>query len=310
MTTAVALARHVGKAFLSALGVLKLRETPATAAAISYFSLFALFPGIVALLAIVDALLGWMDLHRTVLELIVGLFPGTRRDLTATLGTIRPPSIALIISCMVMTLWSSTWVLTFVENALNVAWGVPKRRTFWQSRVRSLTLMGSCGVLLLASAVMTVLVSTLQSLAERFPEPARTHVIEGLSSTVLVGGGFFLAIVVFFLVYKLMPDRKVLWTEALSGALLSATLWEIASYIFGKLVPHFDYQRVYGTMGVLIAVISWVYTSALILLVGGHFSARLHGPDLEQAKLFSSRSIDRSGRSSNHKIRVVSRHRR
>jgi YihY family inner membrane protein len=157
---------------------------------------------------------------------------------------------------------------------------------------------------------MTVLVSTLRSLAEEVPEIARARMLDWLSWTFLVGGGFVLAVVVFFLVYKLMPDRKVLWTEALSGSLLSATLWEIASYIFGKLVPHFDYARVYGTMGAIIAVISWVYTSALILLIGGHFSARLHAPDLEQAKLFSPDSIDRAGPRNGGKIRVLSRHRR
>jgi len=81
------------------------------------------------------------------------------------------------------------------------------------------------------------------------------------------------------MVYKLMPDRNVLWVEALSGAVASAVLWEIASYVFAKLVPLFNYQRVYGRMGVVVGLLTWVYTSSTIMLFGATFSAQLHQPD-------------------------------
>jgi membrane protein len=100
---------------------------------------------------------------------------------------------------------------------------------------------------------------------------------------VLFGAGLLIAVLVFTLVFKWMPHRNVYWTEAFSGALVTTLMWEIGSYIFGRLVPFFDYQRIYGKMGAVIALLAWVYTSNLILLFGANFSAQLHGFMWEQS---------------------------
>ena len=78
-----------------------------------------------------------------------------------------------------------------------------------------------------------------------------------------------------------MPDRTIRWREAFSGAIVASTLWEVSSNIFVKLVPFFDYERVYGTMGAVITILAWVYTSSFIMLFGANFSAQLHRPWLE-----------------------------
>ena len=277
--------RRAARAFGAALRDLAAHETPGVAAAISYFTLFALFPAILALGGFVDAFLGWTNLHDPVLQRVLALFPAARRDLAANLAQISAPSAAVLVSCIIMTLWSSTWVLLYVEKALNRAWGVRRRRTFWQSRLRSLTLLTLSGVLLLCSAILTAGVSTVQSYAaHRVPERA-DQILNRVSSSFFLALGFGAALIVFFLIYKLMPDRSVQWFEAISGAVAAAILWEIASYIFAKLLPWFDYERVYGKMGALIAVMSWVYTSTLIMLVGGHFSARLHTPRIDRSSV-------------------------
>jgi len=85
-----------------------------------------------------------------------------------------------------------------------------------------------------------------------------------------------IAVLVFTLVFKWMPHRKVFWQEAFAGALVTTVMWEIGSYIFLRLVPFFDYQRIYGKMGAVIALLAWVYTSNLIMLFGANFSAQLH----------------------------------
>ena len=94
------------------------------------------------------------------------------------------------------------------------------------------------------------------------------------------------AVLVFLVIYKLLPDRELNWLEALSGAIVSAVLWELGSYIFAKLVPLFDYQRIYGRMGAIVALMAWVYVASLIVLFGAHFSAQLHKPEEEQQEVF------------------------
>jgi YihY family inner membrane protein len=260
-------------------------ETPRDAGSISYFSLIALFPFILVLIAVVDALLGSLAVRDLVLQRIAALFPGSRDFLASSLSEATDPSPALLLSCAFAVLWLSTWIFTSLENALNRAWKVPTRRSFWESRLRSITLMVLGGMLLLTSAGMTATVSTWRWRAtDRVPEFAKDQIINWLWSSVLLGCGLVIAIGVFFCVYKLMPDRKVLWQEAISGALVAAILWEIASLVFVRVLPVFDSGKVYGRTGVFVALLVWVYTSSLILLFGANFSAELHHPSQEAAQ--------------------------
>jgi len=276
---------------LSAAGRLMLNhEIPRDAAGISYFGLIALFPSILVAVALVDAFLGWMNLHGTVVQRIVILFPGSRQFLRSNLNEIITPSTAVVISCVIIALWSSSWIFTFIESSINRAWGVSSQRTFWESRLRSVAFMMLVGVSLVSTAVITAFVGAARSRAAHMTASARAnHFIGWFWSLVLLGAGLLIAIIIFALVYKWMPHGKVLWREAFAGALVTTFIWEIGSSIFLKLVPFFDYQRIYGKMGAVIALLAWVYTSNLILLFGANFSAQLHramfeetapGPDL------------------------------
>ncbi len=270
--------RRIGAAFVEASRAMLNQEIPKDAAAISYFSLFALFPATLVLVALADSFFGWMHLHKNLLQSIVGLFPGSGVFLASNLAEITSPSAAIVVSCLIVVMWCSTWIFTFIENAMNRIWGVPKRRTFWQSRIRSISLLALGGILLLASAGATAVVSNGARAVRHAHYFVRSPVLSLMWSLILIGAGFAVAVLVFSFVYKLMPDRKVLWREAASGALVSAVVWEVASYIFAKVVPYFDYQRVYGKAGAIIALMAWVYTSTLILLFGAGFAAKLHCP--------------------------------
>jgi membrane protein len=283
-------------------------EIPSTAAAISYFSLFGLFPATLVMVALVDALLGALDLHDTVVERIVDLFPASRAFLEGNLSELTDPSSALVVSCLVVLLWSSNWVFMFVENAMNTAWAVRRRRTFWESRLLGVALLVLGGILLLASTGITWLVSVVRSRATAgVPEFARDEIINSIWSTLILSAGFLIATLVFLLVYKLMPDRKIKWREAFSGAVVATCLWEVSSIIFVKLVPFFDYERVYGTMGAVLTLLAWVYTSSFIMLFGANFSAQLHRPWLEpQSPLGSLNNIDTVENNSTAGIRPFS----
>jgi membrane protein len=95
-------------------------------------------------------------------------------------------------------------------------------------------------------------------------------------SLFLLGAGLLIAVLVFALIFKYIPHRRVFWREAFSGAVVFIVVWEIGSIIFARLLPYFDYKRIYGRTGAVIALLVWVYTSNLILLFGANFTAQLH----------------------------------
>jgi membrane protein len=275
MTGNLTTSRWLGRAFVRALRAWVNPDTPRDAAAISYFSLITLFPAILVLIAVVDAFLP-PDVHKLVVSLMVRLFPGSRTFLRANFSDITALSPALVLSCVIVVLWASTWIFTFVENALNRAWDVPRRRTFWESRIRSIGLLVMGGALLVISSGFTILVSAARyRTTEMASAYAKDQILDWLQSSILLAVGFLLVILVYTVTFKLMPEVRVSWKEALPGAIVSSLSWEVAVYIFAKLVPHFDYQRVYGQIGVIITLLVWVYTSCLIMLLGANFSAQL-----------------------------------
>jgi membrane protein len=276
--------RRGGAALGRALRSILDHRNPRDAAAISYFSFFALFPGVLVLLAVASDILGKFEVEKSsILQRVIVLLPFTTKFLNENLAQITDPSTTLVLSCVVIVMWTSSWVFSIVENALNRAWDVPKRRTFWESRLRSITVVVMGGTILLASVAILAIASpasavTKETLRIYFEDP----IISWLWKSVAYSAVLLLAILVFTCVFKILPDRKVFWMEALSGAIVSALLWELGTFVFIKLVPYFDYERIYGRMGAVIALLAWVYTSNLLMLLGANFSAQLDRSASEQ----------------------------
>src|SRR5213083_1741444 len=216
--------RRAGKAFLDAFRAMLANEAPGAAAAISYFSLLALFPAILVLIAVADAFLGSIDLRDRVLQSILSLFPGSRSFIRSNFEEITAPSPHIVFSCMVIVVWSSTWVFVFVENALNRAWGVPKRRTFWLSRFRSFALLSLSGILLLTSAAITGTVSAFRSAADRRIPDCHSGILDGLQADARPQGALGRCAVWGHRIRRSVGNRQLCFRKARSSVQLSAGL--------------------------------------------------------------------------------------
>lgn len=90
-------------------------------------------------------------------------------------------------------------------------------------------------------------------------------------------------IILFTVLYKLLPNTHVPFTEALPGAVLAGVLWEGAKFGFSFLLPYFHYDLLYGSIGAAVALLTWVYLSSVIMLFGAQFTALLHREHLYNA---------------------------
>jgi membrane protein len=90
-------------------------------------------------------------------------------------------------------------------------------------------------------------------------------------------------IILFAVLYKLLPNTHVPITEVLPGAVLAGALWEAAKFGFAYLLPYFHYDLLYGSIGAAVALLTWVYLSSVIMLFGAQFTALLHRDHLFEA---------------------------
>jgi membrane protein len=83
-----------------------------------------------------------------------------------------------------------------------------------------------------------------------------------------------LTILIFFLLYKILPNTTVRWSDVWLGALLTGLGWELAKYLFTWYLTNFaSYNLVYGSVALLIAFLAWSYYTGVILILGAEFTA-------------------------------------
>jgi YihY family inner membrane protein len=85
-----------------------------------------------------------------------------------------------------------------------------------------------------------------------------------------------LTITMFTLVYRVTPSGRVTLRDSVPGAVVAGLLWEAAKYIFASSLHYFHYDQIYGSVGAVVAVLTWSYVSSLILLFGAQLSVVFH----------------------------------
>lgn len=255
------------------------------AAAVSYFSMLVLFPALLLVITIGNSLLGPETVERYVMSQAMTFLPGAQAFVRNNLQSIANVSAGLIISCSIVVLWATSWVFTVIEKALNRVWGTSPR-SFLHGRGVNIAVMALVLGLLGASALFTALVTGLQAAADNLPLRLAPELaaIAGLAwRAVFILASLALTIILFTVLYKILPNTHVSIMEALPGAVLAGTMWEGAKLGFAYLLPYFHYDLLYGSIGAGVAVLSWVYLSSNILLFGAQFTALLHRDHLFEA---------------------------
>ncbi|HEV2765577.1 MAG TPA: YihY/virulence factor BrkB family protein, partial [Pyrinomonadaceae bacterium] len=247
------------------------------AAAMSYFGLLTLFPALLVLLALSN----WLAAGDEMLARIVEVYPGSVEFLRTTVRSLKNVSTEVIVGCFVVVLWAGSWVFAVIERALNRIWGT-KPRTFLHGRAWTLGMIGSVGLVLIVSVFLTSVLVGLEQLAEQLP----LRVLRRYSFLNVIGSALWqfvfaaasglVTVLLFTLVYRLVPNGRVTLRDTLPSAVVAGLLWEAAKYVFAWSLQYFHYDQIYGSVGAVVAVLTWSYVSSLILMLGAQLSVVLH----------------------------------
>ena len=94
------------------------------------------------------------------------------------------------------------------------------------------------------------------------------------SKVLLQGTALLLTIIIFLLIYKLMPNTKTHWRYIWPGAVVAGVLFELAKYFFIFYLERFtSFENVYGGLAPVIVMLLWTYLSSLILILGAELSS-------------------------------------
>ena len=248
-----------------------------SAAAMSYFGLMALFPALLLLLAISNKLAAGSQM----LAHAVDVYPGSAKFLRDTIGGFSQIGLGAVVTCVVLVLWAGSWVFSVVERALNRIWGAASR-TFLRGRALTVGMVGVVGLLLAASVLVTSLLVALREIAGRLgPRQIERYALLATVGSVFwqvifATVSYLITVALFVLIYRFMPRAEVTLRDTVPGALLAGLLWELAKYTFAWSLHYFHYDQIYGSVGAVVAVLTWSYVSSLIMLFGAQLTKVFH----------------------------------
>ena len=262
------------------------------AAALTYYSVLALFPGLIAVLSLVGIVGQGPKTAQTLLQILsdVGVSSPTIADLITQLAGTPGAGLALVIG-LATALWSASGYVGSFGRAMNRMYEIGEGRPVWKLRP----------VMLLVTLI-TVVLAALVALALVLSGPAAEAVgnAVGLGSTAVLVWNIakwpvVLVVVVFIvaLLYYATPNVKQPKFKWLSvGAIFAIVVWILASAAFGFYVATFSsYNKTYGSLAGVIVFLLWLWLTNLALLFGAELDAELERGRQLQAGVEAEKTV-------------------
>jgi len=234
-------------------------------------AILSLFPFIVLLLTISRRVFHSRAMEIVVSDMMKTFLPVGQDFVMRNMQLLTHPHKGTEIYSLVMLLITSTGVFLPLEVALNSVWGVKKNRSYLHNQAISLGLAFAVGVLALASAASTA--GQQQILSWVFFGHTQNVAFRFMSYGFLRFSAGFASILLFFLIYWILPYRKVPARAVLPTAIVVGLLWELVKHIYVRALPWIDFQSIYGPFYISVGLIMWAFLTGLLLLAGAHFSA-------------------------------------
>lgn len=245
-------------------------------AALAYYTIFSLAPLLVLVMSLASIFLGEEAINGHIFGQINGLVGNDAakqiQDMIKSVGLSGKTNTALAIG-IVTLLIGATSIFVEIQDSVNLIWRVKaKPKQGWlkllKDRLLSSSLVVSLGFLLLVSLVVNGMVLALGDQLSRLLPGLGVYVLSAINlliSTAVVA-------VLFGVIFKVLPDAKIAWKDVRSGAIFTAVLFMLGSYLIGVYIDTTATGSTYGAAGSMIVLLTWIYYIAAILYFGAEFT--------------------------------------
>ena len=246
------------------------------AKASAYSSIFTFFPALLVLGSVMATInRGEVYLREISYALGTILPAGSSTALSYLRGSADRP-VGLLITTSLLTIWSASGVIISWMDGFRRAYQLPKTWGLVQERLIAISLVFMAGLPLSFATILVAFGSRIEMrilflLGHEFG-PLILLLWGAIRWTIAI----LTSIAVIELIYHNAVPRTQPWHTVLPGAVLSTAMWLLSSALFGWYLQHYtDYSVIYGSLGVGIALLVWMYLISLVVLIGAEFNAML-----------------------------------
>ena len=245
------------------------------AAALSYYSAVSLAPLLIVLLSIAGLVFGREAASGHIAGQVQGLVGQDRaqviEDIIANANKPATGVVSGVVGTIILLL-GAAGVFGALQDGLNTVWEVepkPGRGVvgILKDRFLSLTMVLGVGFLLLVSLVLS---AALALLGKYFAGVLPLHplVLEVMNFVLSFG----VITLLFALMFKILPDVEIAWSDVWIGAAITALLFTIGKVLIGLYLGRSTIGTTYGAAGSLVVILIWIYYSAQILFFGAELT--------------------------------------
>ncbi|MBA2730060.1 MAG: YihY/virulence factor BrkB family protein, partial [Euzebyaceae bacterium] len=231
------------------------------AALITYYGFLSLFPLLLLLASVLGFVLqGNPELQQRILDSTLSQFPIIGDELSDPQG-LRGSGIALVVGGLV-AIYGALGVAQALQNAMNIAWAVPRHRrpNPLRMRMRSMRIIATAGL----AVMLTTVLSALGGSASAFGADLSNGVaLAAMVSAVLVNAA------VFVLAFRISTAQQLTVREVAPGALLAAVLWQLlqlsGTAYLGSVFK--GAGTTYGVFALVLGLLAWIFFAAAALVL-------------------------------------------
>ncbi|WP_290649488.1 YihY/virulence factor BrkB family protein [Aquisalimonas sp.] len=251
----------------------------AHAGALAFYTLFSLAPVMIIAITMIGIVLGPDAAQGEIvdqLEDVIGADAAAAVEQAVAASRLEQAGWLPTIIGIAAMLIGATTVFAQMQLSLNAIWGVIARPTrssvliLLKSRLLSLVVVIIIGFVMLVSLLLTVMLRAVLRFADAWlpVHPSAVSIAEISLSLVVI-------VLLFAMIFRILPDVVVSWRDVIPGALLTAVLFLLGRYGIATYLTLAAPASPYGAAGSLVVLLLWVYFSSLILLFGAAFTKTL-----------------------------------
>jgi membrane protein len=250
-------------------------DVPHLGAALAYYTVFSIVPLLMVLVGIASLVFGAEAVHGRVFG-AMARYVGAPAAATLQEGLAAMQmrgvggwSTAIGLAVLV---FGASGVFAELKVSLNKIFKVQPKpgggfRGFLRNNFSRVMLLAGTAFLMLVSMLASTLLSALgESLASRLPGG------EGLWQAVNVVFGLVVVTAMFAAVFKLVPDVRIVWRDALMGGLVTALLFTLGQWLLGLYLGRSDPGSPFGAAGSLAVLLVWVYYTSQVFFLGAEYT--------------------------------------
>ena len=253
--------------------IVKIRDDDifALAAQLAYYLILSFFPFLIFLLTLV----GFSNLDSMeVLGALRAILPTSAFELiyNVIIEVIEKQNTGLLGASLLLVVWSASSAFRAVIKGINKAYGLNENRSFIRRAFIAIICTFALAFVIMLTLVMLVFGRLIgELLASYLPFPSVVYKVWNFLRYVLV---VFMMILIFASIYRYTPSKRLMWREVLPGAISCTGGWLIVSLGFSFYINNFsNYSKIYGGLGAVIILITWLYLTSIILIVGGEVNS-------------------------------------